>query len=592
MRRWQGLSGLFLAGTLLGPLALAPVALAGAAGSEPWTLVRPEAICSHVEFLASDLLEGRAAASRGYDIAAAYVAAQFRQSGLKNAGAAESFYQPVPLLEATPVLPGSSVELVVESGTHSFEYGTHYLPSADFTSASSTLSAPLTFAGYAIEAPELNYNDFAPIDLQGRIAVIFSGAPAKFPHSQRAYYSSANTKFQSLIEHGAVGVVIVDSAQNARLFPWERTVAMSWAPQMRWLDADGKPHNAFEQLKLRFRFNHEAAGQLFEGAPHSFQEVLAVAEAGEPQAFELPGLLTLSATTGLRRTESMNVIASLPGTDPRLKNEYVVVTAHLDHLGRGAAVNGDSTYNGAHDNALGIGILLEMARALNASDTKPRRSIVFAAVTAEEKGLLGSDYFAQHPPMFPAPTPSESTSPESTSSGSTPAQNGRSVSTSGAIVADINIDMPLLFAPTLDFVALGEEHSSLGALARAAAANQGYRLSPDPAPEQVGFVRSDQFSFIRQGIPSIVLMGGYKPRDKRTDLAQIRRDFLEHNYHQPSDDLALPMDFATAADLARINLRIALDAANATARPRWKSGDFFEAEFGRKSGGKSAQPGN
>lgn len=554
MSRWQALMGLLLIPTMFAPPA--PVA---AAEGEPWTFVRPDAIRSHVEFLAGDLLEGRAAASRGYDIAAAYTAAQFRQSGLKSAGAAESFYQSVPLLEATPVLPGSSVELVAASKTRNFEYGTHYLPSADFTSASSTLSAPLTFAGYGIEAPELNHDDFAQVDLQGRIAVIFSGAPSKFPDSQRAYYSSANTKFQSLIDHGAVGAVIVDSAQDARLFPWERTVAMSWTPQMRWLQEDGKPHNAFEPLKLRFRFNHEAAAQLFEGAERSFQDALAVAEAGDVQAFGLPGLLTLSATTGLRRTESTNVIASLPGSDPRLKNEYVVLTAHLDHLGRGAAVNGDSIYNGAHDNALGIGILLEMARALHTSGARPRRSILFAAVTAEEKGLLGSDYFAQHPPM------------------------------QGAVVANINIDMPLLFAPTLDVVALGEEHSSLGALARAAAAGQGYRLSPDPAPEQVSFVRSDQFSFIRQGIPSIVLMGGYKSRDKHVDIAQLQHDFREHNYHQPGDDLTVPMDYATAADLARINLRIALDAANATARPRWKRGDFFEQKFGRQADLKTQQ---
>lgn len=527
---------------------LLPWSMAGAAG-EPRTYVRSETIRGHVEFLASDLLEGRAAASRGYDIAAAYVAAQFRQAGLKPALGDSSFLQTVPLIEATPVLPGSSVEWVVDNKARNFEYGIHYLPSADFVSASSTLSAPLTFAGFGIEAPQLGHNDFAEIDLQGRIAVIFSGAPAKFPHSQRAYYSSSYTKFPALIAHGAVGAVIIDSPEDARLFPWERVVAMSWTPQMRWLDQEGKPQHAFEQLKLRFRFNHDAASQLFEGAPHSFRDVLATAEAGEPQGFDLQGLLTLSATTGLRRTESANVVAAIPGNDPRLKNEWVVVTSHLDHLGRGVAVNGDSIYNGAHDNALGVGILLEMARALNASGLKPRRSIVFAAVTAEEKGLLGSDYLAQHP--APAAT----------------------------IVANINVDMPLLFAPTLDFVALGEEHSTLGPLARAAAANQGYRLSPDPTPEQVSFIRSDQFSFIRSGIPSIVLTGGYQARDKQVDVAQLRRDFREHNYHRPSDDLSLPMDYGLAADLARINLQIAVDAANATARPRWKPGDFFGRTF-------------
>ena len=535
------------------PLLIAPLQ-ADAAGREPWTQVRADAIRSHVEFLAGDLLEGRAAASRGYDIAAAYVAAEFRQCGLKPAGAPDSYYQTVPLLEATAVLPGSSAELVVEGASHSFEYSTDYLPSADFLSASSTLSAPLTFAGYGIAAPELGYDDYATLDLKGRIAVIFSGAPPSFPHNQRAYFSSSDNKYAMLIEHGAVGAVIVDSPTDARRTPWERSVAMSWRPQMRWLDQAGKAQQTFEQLKLRFRFNDAAAAHLFNGAERDFESVRNAIETAPVTGFVLPGLLTLSATTGLRKTESANVVAVLPGSDPKLKDEYVVISAHLDHLGRGSAVNGDSVYNGAHDNAVGIGIMLEMARALNLSGVKPRRSLIFIAVTGEEKGLLGSDYFAQMPPMI-AP---------------------------GALVANINMDMPLLFTPTEDLVALGEEHSSLGASARAAAQSEGYRLSPDPTPEQVSFVRSDQYSFIRQGIPSIVLSSGDKSRDPRTDAAELKRDFREKHYHQPSDDLSLPMDFDSAAALARVNLRIALEIANAQARPAWKAGDFF----GRKFAGK------
>jgi hypothetical protein len=532
---------------LLGSVSLVSANAVHAA--DPSSLVRTEAIRAHVEFLANDLLEGRAAASRGYDIAAAYVSAQFRQARLTPAGDDKDFLQTVPLVEATPVLPGSSVELVTDGKPHAFEYGTHYLPSADYLSASSTLTAPLTFAGYGISAPQLDHDDFANIDVKGRIAVIFSGAPTNFPHTQRAYHSSTYTKFPTLIERGAVGAVIIDSPENARLVPWERSVAMSWTPQMRWLDENGQPQSAFEQLKLRFRFNKEAAERLFEGGPKKYPEVLGSTEAGDPQGFDLPGLLTLSATTGLRRTESANVLAMATGSDPKLKNEIVVVTAHLDHLGRGASVSGDSIYNGAQDNAVGVAILLEMARALNASGTKPRRSILFAAVTAEEKGLLGSDYLAQHPPA------------------------------DAAFVANVNIDMPMLFAPASDFVALGEAHSSLGGLARTAAAAYGYKLSPDPLPEQVAFVRSDQFSFIRQGVPALVLGGGYHARDPKTDLQQMRRDFLTQRYHQPADDLANPIDFEGAADLARINLRITLEAANSTARPAWKPGDFFGRTF-------------
>jgi len=536
---------------LLSLLLIAP--LSAIAAGQPWAQVRSDAIRSHVEFLAGDLLEGRAAASRGYDIAAAYVAAEFRQCGLKPAGSPDSYYQSVPLLEATAVLPGSSAELVVDGNSHSFEYSTDYLPSADFLSASSTLSAPMTYAGYGIAAPEFGYDDYANLDLKGRIAVIFSGAPPTFPNNERAYFSSSTNKYAMLVEHGAVGAVIIDSPQDAQRTPWDRSVAMSWRPQMRWLDQSGQAQQTFEQLKLRFRFNDTAAAKLFVGAEHDFESVRAAIETTPLPGFVLPGLLTLSATTGLRKTESANVVAVLPGSDPKLKDEYVVISAHLDHLGRGSAVNGDAVYNGAHDNAIGIGIMLEMARALNLSGIKPRRSLIFIAVTAEEKGLLGSDYFVQQPPLIGA----------------------------GALVANINVDMPMLFTPTEDLIALGEEHSSLGGIARAAAQSEGYRISPDPTPEQVVFIRSDQYSFIRQGIPAIVLSGGQKSRDSKSNAAELKREFLEKHYHQPSDDLSLPMDFDGAAALARVNLRIALEVANAPAKPAWKPGDFFGKKFGK-----------
>lgn len=521
-----------------------------AAERGPWNEVQPEVVRSHVEFLASDLLEGRAAASRGFDIAAAYVAAQFRQAGLQPGGDDESYLQRVPLLEATPVLPGSSAELVREDDTYTFEYGTHYLPSSDFSSASSTLSAPMVFAGFGIQAPELDHDDFAGIDLKGRIAVIFSGAPARFSHHQRAYYSWFEYKFSTLIERGAVGVITIDSTADAKNMPWERRVAMSWQPEMRWLDEASTPQNSFPALKLRFRFNHDAAAQLFETAPTNFAAALAASDEGTPQGFALPGMLTLSATTGLRKTESTNVVGILPGSDPQLKNEYVVLTAHLDHLGRGAAVNGDSVYNGAHDNALGIGVMLEIARALHASGTRPKRSIVFLAVTAEEKGLLGSDYFAQ-----------------------------QAQAREQKVVANINMDMPMILAPIFDFVAIGAQHSTLGPLAKQAVAAQGYRLSADANPELVKFIRSDQFSFIRRGIPAISLTGGYQSRNPSVDLAELRAQFLSSHYHQPSDDLTLPMDFRAAADLARINARIALAVANTANAPRWNDGDFFGEKF-------------
>src|SRR5262245_2947309 len=243
---------------LLLSCALATSTTLAAAENAPTSLVNPEAIRAHVDFLASDLLEGRATASRGYDLAAAYVAAQFRESSLAPGATEQSFYQSVPLLEATAVLPGSSAQLVAGDDKVTFEYSTHYLPSADFTAVSSTVSAPLAFAGFGVEAPELGYNDFEHVDVKNKIAVILSGAPAKFPHDQRAYYSWSNRKWATLLERGAVGAVQVDSPDDAKRTPWERTVAMSWVAQMRWLDDDGKPQGAFPEVKLRFRFNQEA----------------------------------------------------------------------------------------------------------------------------------------------------------------------------------------------------------------------------------------------------------------------------------------------------------------------------------------------
>ncbi len=534
---------------LLLAILLLPLSAGSQTAPEPWKEVRAEAIKAHVQFLADDLLEGRAAGSRGFDTAAAYVAAQFRQYGLRPAGDGEGFLQQVPLLEATAVLPGSAARVVLDDESVQFEYGTDYLPGADYASTTSTLTAPLAFAGFGIDAPELGYNDLEKVDVNGRIVVVFSGAPARFAHNERAYYSWTGDKYAKLISRGAAGIITIDTREEAASYPWEKRVAASWLPQMRWLGTDGQAMDAFPELKLRFRFRQEAAARLFGKSAVTFEQALDAAEAGTAQGFELPGTMTLSATTGLRRTQSNNVLGVIEGSDARLKNEYIVISAHLDHLGRGAPVNGDTIYNGAHDNASGIGIMLEAARALTTSGIRPRRSILFAAVTAEERGLLGSDYLATHPPA------------------------------GGVIVANLNIDMPRIVGPTLDFVAFGAEHSSLGPLVRRAARAQGYSLSPDNIPEEVIFIRSDQFSFVRQGIPSVLLDGGYVSRDKTVDIEALRNEFLKTHYHEPSDDLSLPLHYPTAADLASVNVRMALEIANASARPSWNRGDFFAEKF-------------
>ncbi len=511
---------------------------------------RPASLRAHVEFLASDLLEGRGSASRGFDVAAAYVSAQFRQADLEPAGDERSYLQRTPLLEATPVLPGSSAELVRNGETTSFEYGTHYLPLADFYAASSTLTAPLVFVGFGVQAPELAHDDFATVDPKGRIAIVLDGAPPSFTPSHRAYYGAWQQKYRTLVDRGAQGVIAVDTLSGAEIAPWERSVSLSWAPQMRWLNAQGEPQDAWRELKVRFRFNHPAAAQLFEGAPKSLDETLQAAESGAPESFELPGQLTLSATTGLRKTQSHNVLAALPGADPQLRRELVVLTAHLDHLGRGAPVDGDAVFNGAHDNAVGVAMLLEVARVLSSSPIKPRRTILFAAVTAHENGLLGSDFLAE-----------------------------QLRSDDRRAVANLNIDTPLPLAPTRDVLVDGLEHSSLGALARSAASAAGLRITAQPPHALDSFLHSDPYSFIRRGVPALMLRSGDEPRGQAGEIGALKEAFFTQRHHRPDDEADAPIDYAFAAQLADVYARLALEAANG-ARPRWNRGDFLGAKFG------------
>jgi hypothetical protein len=512
---------------------------------------------AHVEYLADDLLEGRGTGSRGHALAAAYVAAQFKQLGLAPLGdpsaggeGERSYLQTVRLLEATPVLPGSAAKYTRDGASTVFEYGADYLPSADYSAPNSTLTAPLVFVGFGVTAPELAYDDLATVDVRDRIAVVLSGAPPKFPHDQRAYYAWGGEKYPNLIRHGALGIIVIDTPANLAITPWERRVKMSWQPQMRWLGNDDQPMDVYPEIKQRFRFEQTAVAKLFQNTPRTLDQVYAAAAASEPQGFLLPGMMTLTATTGLRRTESTNVVAVLKGSDPKLKRQYIVITAHLDHLGRGAAVNGDAIYNGAHDNASGIAVMLETARSIVNSGEPLKRSIVFLAVTGEEKGLLGSDFFANN-----------------------------SAIPKGTIVANINIDMPLLLGPTRDLVALGSEHSSLGPLVQRIVRAQGYQLSPDAEPDEVLFIRSDQFSFVRQGIPAINIGSGYTSRTQGPDIAALREDFMRNHYHQPSDDTSLPMYYRGGADLVSINARLAIEIANQTDRPRWNRGDFFASKF-------------
>ena len=533
-------------------LALAGCERAPAPSSTTADPAAAQRIEADVRFLADDKLEGRETGTRGYDLAADYVAKRYAQIGLLPAGDGGTFFQQVPLLKATREQAGAKFEIVRGGRTIALRFKDQYLPAQNYNAAAHALTAPAVFVGQGVHAPELQHDDFAEVDLQDKIAVVFSGAPERFDNDRRAFYSSSREKLRALVERGAVGVVYVNTAADEARQPWSRS-SESWdKPGMRLRGADGKGVDTFPQLQAIAYVAASAADLVFADGPQTAAQLFDAAEAGTLKPFALPGTITLAGRTRIEPAQSRNVVAKLAGSDVKLGAESIVYTAHLDHLGTGAPVKGDRIYNGALDNALGVSIMLEAARELTASKPRPKRSLLFVALTAEEKGLLGAEWFATHPTV-----------------------------PNGALVANINMDMPVLLAPTRDVVPIGVEHSTLQPAMAAAAKETGVALSPDPFPEEVVFVRSDQYAFIRAGIPAVYLDGGVAAAGKGPDPKAALRDFLRNCYHQPCDDVSQPIQYGDAARLARLNARIGVLVGNTAARPRWNDGDFFGEKFAK-----------
>jgi hypothetical protein len=511
-----------------------------------------DALEAHMTFLADDLLEGRAAGSAGYELAALYVATRFREFGLKPGGESDQWLQSVPLMESQRVAEGTRFEVTSEAGTEVLDYSVDYLASPHFTETEATVSAPLVFVGFGVHAPEQGYDDFAGVDLRGKIAVVLSKAPPKFPATRLAHFSHPREKTKALVERGAVGVISVPTPKDLEEMPWPRRVIQSQFPAMRWTLTNGSPSDVYPQSKASMTVSPAGIGKLFARSPKPFPAILAAAARSEVQSFPMNLTATLSTKSIHRRVTSPNVIGVLPGSDPKLRGEAVVLTAHLDHQGRGPAVNGDGIYNGAYDNAIGIGMMLEVARVLANREPRPRQSVVFAAVTAEERGLLGSDYLANHFPVA-----------------------------AGRPVANLNLDMVLVTAPTRNFVVLGVEHSSLREPVERAAARLGIVLKPDPQPERVTFIRSDQYSFVRRGVPAIFPKAAADTNGLPS--AAITPDvFLKQYYHQPGDDLSLPRDAESAVRFIRFIEDVAGQVADTEAAPQWNPGDFFGEMFGKR----------
>jgi hypothetical protein len=521
------------------------------AADEAMNTIRPEAIRADMRFLSDDALEGRGTGTRGYEIAAKFMATQFESLGLQPAGDHGSYFQSVPLRLAKPDETKTTLVLSRSGKDETLAFRKDYISHGNPVLPETSVEAPVVFVGDGVTAPAQNYDDYQGIDVKGKIVAFLFGAP-NFESSLKAHYSSSEVKLRNAVAHGAVGVIVLDDPVLERLYSFKEQVRDLSFPELRWLDKQQRPNDYFPELKGSASLSLEATKRFFEGSPHSAEEVFAAMKAGKPMSFVVPITAKIHNVTGLHDVMGRNVLAKVEGSDPTLKNEYVVYSAHLDHLGIGEPVKGDSIYNGALDNASGSAILLEVARAFSGMKTRPRRSILFLSVTDEEAGLLGSDYFAHYPTV-----------------------------SKGSVVGNINMDEDLMLWPLRDIVAFGAEHSSLDAVVQKAAARLHLSESQDPMPEEVVFIRSDQYSFVKQGVPAIFPVPGFKSDDPKIKPAEIFKSWEETRYHQPQDDMDQPgLDFDAAAEYARFVFLCGWLITEDSQRPTWNNGDFFGERYG------------
>ncbi|WP_066799343.1 M20/M25/M40 family metallo-hydrolase [Sphingomonas soli] len=499
---------------------------------------------AHVQFLASDALRGREAGSPEFNIASEYMAAQMAARGLKP-GAAGAWFQPVTLASYKPANPGA---WTLRRGTDviPFQPGMDYFSATAGGIADFAATGELVFAGYGISYPQGGIDDFKGLNVRGKIVAILAGAPKGLPSDVAAHLSDYDQRAAAAARLGAKGVILLESAEGRAQYPFE-SIAPSWNyTRNGWAGPDGRLFGKTPGAPGIGYVSTAGAEKLFQGGRIKWIDVIAAEKAGKKiPTGPLPGTLSVTSKLNIETSPSHNVVGLLEGSDPVLKNEYIVLTAHLDHVGVGTAVNGDRIYNGAMDNAVGNAVMLEVARAFQQSGKRPRRSILFVALTAEEKGLIGSDYFVNFP-----------------------------VVPRDRIVANINMDMPIFTYKVEDVVVLGAERSSLGPVIERAAAEEGLKVVPDPLPEENFFVRSDHYSFVKAGIPAVSIDTGPGGAG-----AAAQKKFLEENYHKPSDQIDLPFDWPSVAKFARLNYAVARALADDDKRPRWNKGDFFGLTF-------------
>ena len=516
------------------------------------TSIRGQAIRADMRFLADDLLEGRGTGMRGHEIAARFVATEFEAMGLEPAGDNGTFFQNVPLRSIRPDEERTTVSIVRGGKEEALVFRQDLVTRGDPGRTEVSVHAPVVYVGFGVTAPERGYDDYSGLETTGKIVAFLYGAPLGFEPTIRAHYSSGVTKAENASAHGAVGIILLDSPDLERYYPFKDRVSDLAFPDMRWLSSQQEPNDYFPGLSGPIILNMQTTARLFEGSGTTLEEIYAAANKGKPLSVPLPLTFRAKIVSKHEAIQSPNVVARLTGSDPGLKDEYVVYSAHLDHLGIGEPVNGDRIYNGAMDNASGSACLLEIARAYGQMMPRPRRSILFVAVTGEEEGLLGSDFFAHYPTVA-----------------------------KGKLIADINMDGAALLWPMEDIIARGAEHSTLGAAVREASARMNLELSPDPHPESVLFIRSDQYSFVKQGVPSLFLSSGYKSSNPNIKPEEIRSAFLANRYHKPQDDMSQSFDFESGARFATYAFFVGSVVAQKTEKPAWNPADFFGEKYAK-----------
>ncbi|MBT2557199.1 M28 family peptidase [Hymenobacter sp. ISL-91] len=546
---------------LLLPTLLLPVLGAAAQPSSPAALslpkpvrralaqVRPDAMRAHAAYLADDRLLGRKPGTPGYQLAVEYVVAQLKARGVEPAGENGAFTQRVRLRRAT-VQPGASASYQPAGNAPGLPLDAISLLPHPEQPVAQLPATGLVFAGYGISAPAENYDDYQGLDARGKVVVVLRGAPPAFPSTVAAASQDQTQLVRTAAAHGAVGVLFATlrpaSGNPARL-----------ASSTSVLGADGKVAAARGFVSgpagVAFTGTLSAAGlqTLLRAAASDTAQIMPRLRASQPAPLALPGTLSARWESAYQDFDSYNVVGKITGSDAKLRDEYVVHSAHLDHLGVGAPVRGDSIYNGAHDNATGVASVLEIAGIYSRLKQKPARSILLVLQTGEELGLLGSAYFAARPTVPAA-----------------------------SLVANVNTDMPTLIAPLLSVVPLGAQHSTLAGPVAQAAAYLKLTIEDDPEPEQNRFIRSDQYSFVAQGIPALHLKYGNRTPDGRNNLSEQVKQWRALTYHKPQDDMSGTFDFEAGRTYVQLNFLVGYLVAQNPERPRWNPGDFFGRQFG------------